>query len=477
MWDASLIAKPQPQLRSHSGPSFSIGDPALAAWLGIGASTQAGTSVTETSALGLTAVYRSVSIISGTIAGLPLKTYRTLPDGTRERVSTFLDNPHPSLTPFEWVETVLVHLLLWGNAYLLHIYGGAGQVLGLQPLHPSAVTVELDADGHKLFTVALQDGKTRPYGEADLTHIPALGTDGVRGLSPISACREAIGTGLAGDAAAARMFGNGLTVSALVSAEAEQLDENDAKTLVAGLKSRLTGTHNAGDVAFVNANIKVQQLAMTAEDAQFLEGRTFQIDEVSRLYGVPKVLLSQDGASTWGTGIAELNRGLAKYTLMAWTSRVEQKLSRLLSRSTTCEFDYAGLFQGTPQEEIELLALQVEKGLLTANEARAIRNLPPLPEAPPPPDPQPEVRSAVPGESMTLELRQEATVVNVPAPVVNVTVEPTPVAVEVAAPNVTVQAPKVDVRNEVTVPPPGERQVTFKRDGRGLIVSAEIEDD
>ncbi len=365
---------------------WSISNPGLSEWLGLTYTTAAGQPVTERTALGLTAVYRCVSLISGTIGGLPLKSYRTAADGTKERVPSFLDNPNgpDGLSPMEWVELVLVHLLLHGNAYLAHIYNGAGAIVGLEPLHPSCVTVErVDQPWRKEFTVQL-DSTTQVFTPLDLTHIPAMGTDGVKGLSPISMCRQAIGTGLAGDEAAARMFASGMLIGGLVTSD-ENLTKEDADELKAGLKAKMAGSANAGDIAVVNANLKFSPWTMSADDAQFIESRVHQVEEIARIFGVPPHLVGQtEKATSWGTGIEEQNRGLARYTLAPWTTRLEQRLSRLLSRPTTCEFDYAGLLQPAPEDEIRLLLEQVAGGLLTLDEARRIRNLPPLAAAPAP---------------------------------------------------------------------------------------------
>jgi HK97 family phage portal protein len=360
--------------------TYSLADPALAAWLGVSGSSASGINVTETSALGFTAVYRAVEVIAGTIAGLPLHTYRTDIKGHRDRVPSFLDDPgrYIGLTPFEWRHLVLVHLLLHGNAYLRHILNGAGAVVGLDPIHPLAVTVERAPNGAKRFKVAQQAGPALVLTEADLTHVMGLSTDGLRGVSPIATARNAIGTGVAGDRAAGKMFRNGLLLSGSLTSEADDTDEAEGLEIVEKVRDR-AGHENAGDVVYINRSLKFTPWSMTSRDAQFVESRAFQIEEVSRLFGVPKVLLSQDGASTWGSGIAELLRAMSKFTLQRWSTPLDQALSRLLPAAEHVETEYAALLQGTPAEEIDLLLRQVEAGFLTRDEARAIRNLPPLP--------------------------------------------------------------------------------------------------
>jgi len=384
------------------GPSFSIGDPALAEFFGMSGHNLAGVSVNETSAVGLTAVYRAVAIISGTIAGLPLRAYRTDSAGQRERVPSFLDNPAGpggAYTQFEWLELVMVHLLLHGNAYLQHIYNGAGAIVGLYPILPSAVTVKPiqtaeeiaryggpDGAYRKWFEVRLADGSLRELTCAELTHIPGMSTDGIRGLSPIEAHRQTIASGIAGDKAAARMFGSGLLLGGLVSGD-DGLSQEDAEDAVAALKAKMAGADHAGDIAFINAQLKFTPWTIPPADAQFLESRQHAVVEVCRIYGVPKQLLMEDGASTWGSGVAELLRWMARTTLMPWTTRLEQRLSGLLSRPTMCEFDYKGLLQPAPEVEIPLLIQQQEAGILTTDEIRRMFNLAPLPAGGPAPLP------------------------------------------------------------------------------------------
>lgn len=376
--------------RSSAAPSFSVGDPALAEFLGIGAGSTSGQNVTEATSLGLTAVWRCVSLIAGVVASLPLKSYRKLSDGSRERVGSFLDDPGaPSgLTPFAWTELVMAHLLLHGNAYLQHIYSAGGQIIGLHPVHPRAVGIEVDRKtGEKTFRVQLADGLSRVLTPIDLTHVMGLSTDGIRGLSPIGATRNAIGAGLAADEAAARQFRSGFLLGGVVSSDYD-LTKEQARQVKEGFESRFGGARHAGEVLVTNASLKFSPWAMSAEDAQFIESRAHQVAEVCRIFGVPQEMLSAGGASSWGSGISELVRGWQKFCLVPWTSRVEDALSLLLARPRYAEFEYAGLLQGSEAEVVANMAAEIAAGTLTVNEARAIRNRPALD---PEPTPAPEV--------------------------------------------------------------------------------------
>jgi HK97 family phage portal protein len=366
---------------------ISIADPVLAEYFNVGNPNYSGVTVGEGSALGLSAVYRAGSLIAGTIASLPMRTLRDTGDGQRQRMGSFLDNPGgpDGPTRFEWTETVMLHLLLHGNAFLAHQYSGAGALAALAPIHPLCVSVELprpDDDvqpvGGKWFRANLDDNTQRTFDARTLTHIPALSTDGVLGLSPIAVARNSLGTAIAGDRAAAKLFSKGALMSGMVTPE-DDLEEDEMKAVKEGLNRNVAGWENAGDIAVVNRRLKFTPWTMSAQDAQFLESRQFQVEEIARWYGVPPHLLMQTSKQTsWGTGVEEQNRGLARHTLMPWTTRIEQRLSRLLPNPRFVEFDYAGYLKPAPADEIRLLLEQIAGGLLTLNEARAIRNLPPV---------------------------------------------------------------------------------------------------
>ena len=335
----------QSLLAYQPGPtnSYSISDPKLIEFFNLGALNFSGVSVGEYSALGLSAVHRAVSLISSTVASLPLRTLREV-DGARTRVSSFLDDPGgvDGATKFEWTETVLLHLLLHGNAYLLNVRNGAGTMAALEPVHPLCVNPEWELDakgnrtGRKVFTVTLEDGRRLDLNQDQLTHIPGLSLDGLKGVSPIWIARNSLGTAIAGDRAAAKMFATGALHSGIVTPE-EDITEDDAKVIKASLNAKTSGWENAGEIAVINRKLKFTPWTMSMEDAQFLQSRQFQIEEIARWFGVPPHLLMQTEKQTsWGTGVAEQNRGLARYTLSSWTSRIEQRLSRLLPAPRFC---------------------------------------------------------------------------------------------------------------------------------------------
>lgn len=338
-----------------------------------------GQPVGERSALGLTAFYRAISLLSGTMAALPWRTLRTTADDQRERIASWLDDPGApmGLTPYAWRELLYVHLTMWGNAYGFHVRSGAG-LIGLQLLHPRSVRIEVDPrTTQKTFLVSMADGTQQRFSPLQILHIPALSTDGVYGISQLTVARNAIGSGLAADEAAGRIFRSGLMLGGIVSSDAH-LDQEQARQVKQAFESKLGGSKHAGELLVTNTAMKFTPWQSTAEDAQFIESRAFQVEEIARFYGIPKVLLAEDGASTWGSGIAELVRGLEKFTFRPWAARVEQALSTLLPDDQHLELDFAGLLAPNETEVTANLIAEVSAGLLTVDEARRIKNRPPL---------------------------------------------------------------------------------------------------
>lgn len=357
-----------------------LSDPAAYEVL-VGYPSLGGPTVSEQTAITLSAVFRAVSIVAGALGSLPLRTIQEEKDGTTTRSASVLDNPGLGIwTSMEWKELVGVYLLLHGAAPLLRVRGGGGQLVGYRPLHPRMVAVEEDLDrlGGRKFTVTLEDGTTRVMDAEDITYIPGLSLDGVRGVSVITAARLGFSTAMAGDKAAQRSFTNGALIAGMVTPE-EDLEEDEAKVVKDTINRKVLGAENAGDIPVINRKLKFTPWTLSAVDAQFLESRTFAIDEIGRWFGIPPHLLGLTEKSTsWGQGIESQNRGLARYTLTPWTTRIEQRLSVDIPQGKRAEFDYTAFVAPSPEDEIGLLIDQVNAGLLTLNEARRIRNLPPL---------------------------------------------------------------------------------------------------
>jgi HK97 family phage portal protein len=393
-----MVWRPWRRAEQPSNTSLSIADPTLAALFTPGGLVDlAGVSVGETSALGLSALYRALALISGTLASLPLNSWRDTGGGQREKVPSVFDDPDdPGQTVYEWKESGFLHLLLHGKAGALKVRTDAGSLARLPLVHPLSFavvqpTIEEQRDPDKMpvggvwFDVTLDDASRVRLDARDFWYVPGPSLGGQVGISLLTYARQSLATSIAGDKAAAKVFSSGALISGLATPADEGLDiADDIPKIRAELNRNVLGHENAGTIALVNRRLQFTPWTMTAQQAQFLESRQFQIEEISRWTGVPPHLLMQtDKQTSWGTGVDEQNRGLSRFVLGHWAQRFEQRASRLLARPRWCEFDFAGLERPNFAVEIDLLIKQVEAGLLTVNEARAVRNLPPLPDAPP----------------------------------------------------------------------------------------------
>ncbi len=371
-----------------SDPAYSLSDPYLqdvfTGWMG---TTSTGLpSVTESDALGIPAFSRGVELIAGTIAGLPLRGYRENADGTRQDVPSVLDNPQGpyAISKYQWTEMVVYHLVVYRECFLLHVYNGFGVLVGFWPIHPNAVTKVEWVGPRKRFTVGDNTRGQETYDDTQITHIVGPNAYGLRGVPLFRSHRKVFQTSIAGEQAAGRSF-TGAMVRGMVTTDVdENIDAETAMDIKEKLDAKISGASNTGQIAFVNAHLKFTPWYQTNADAQFIESRQYQNEEFARMLGLPPHLLAMvDKATSWGTGIAEQNIGLARYCLTAYTSRIESALSPLLD-PVYPEFDYKGLLQGSPAQEIDLLLKEVGGPILDVDEARAKLNLGPMPAQPAP---------------------------------------------------------------------------------------------
>jgi HK97 family phage portal protein len=376
-----VLGKPRDDAKFSA--QWAISDPAFAAWWY--GTDDAHESVTPYSVMGLSAVIRAVQIIC-VIATLPLRTYERQGDD-RARISSVFDDPYPGddgLTPFSWVETVLIHLLLWRKAFLWHDARDSrtGLVTAYRPITPDTFTVNR-VNGKRVFEYT-ENGEKKTVGSEQITFIPGPSLDGNDGHPLLQAARAVYSAAISGDKTAQRMLKRGIRIGGIFSpADGEDdWDGTEGDAMLAQIKAQAMGSENAGDIVGLNRKVKLQPWTSSNIESQFDETRARVLMEIEQLFGVPPHLMADTEKQTsWGAGVVEQNMSLARFTLMGWSSRIEQVLSRKLPNGPVeqfVEFDYKGLLQGTPTEEIQLLIAQVEGGILLDDEARQIMNRPPF---------------------------------------------------------------------------------------------------
>jgi HK97 family phage portal protein len=380
--------------------SLSISDPALAALFSPGGVVDlAGVQVSEKSALGLSALFRGVSLVSGTLASLPLQSLRMDDSGRPEPVVSVFDDPDgpDGQTRFEWVESLISHLVIHGKAGALKVRNEAGGLVRLPLVHPLCFYPEPPTQqeyrdgnlpvGGLWFRVTLATGQTVKMDGTDFWYVPALATVPGFGQGLLQLARGSLSSALAADRAAAKVFSSGALLSGLAVPTDDTDLADDLPQLRRELNNTALGWENAGTIAVVNRRLQFTPWTMTAQQAQFIESRQFQIEEISRWTGVPPHLLMQtDKQTSWGTGVDEQNRGLSKFVLGHWAQRVEQRASRLLARPRWCAFDFAALERPNHQTNVGLVIQQMESGLISAEYGRALLNIP-ADAAPPEPEP------------------------------------------------------------------------------------------
>jgi HK97 family phage portal protein len=282
-------------------------------------------------------------------------------------------------------ETLVVHLLSWGNAYVVKVRSAANsRVAMLDLLMPNMVQPRWcrrtpDNPSGKEFYIIGSDGQVAVATPQDVVHIPAMGQGLLQGMSPIGAARQALGLSVAAEEYGARLFGSGNLMAGILQTD-QRLQKDDAARLRERWREKMAGLGNAFDVAIMDSGAKWQPIGIPPEDSQFIQTRQFAVEEVARLYGIPPHMLGQVTHSTsWGTGIEQQSIGFNTYTLRPWLTRIEQALSNeLLPRGVNARFNAAELLRGDTRAEIDAHQVAVLSGQETVNEARAARGLPPV---------------------------------------------------------------------------------------------------
>ena len=358
----------------------------------MGGSTS-GKRVNERSAMQMTAVYSCVRILSEAIASLPLHLYRYNEDGGKEKAIDhplyFLlhDEPNPEMTSFVFRETLMTHLLLWGNAYAQIIRNGKGEIVALYPLMPDRMTVDRDENGQLYYEYQTSSddaptmkGSTVILRPPDVLHIPGLGFDGLVGYSPIAMAKNAIGMAIACEEFGAKFFANGANPSGVLEHPGTLKDPAKVRD---SWNAAFGGSSNAHKVAVLEEGLKYTPISISPNEAQFLETRKFQIDEIARIFRVPPHMVGDLEKSSF-SNIEQQSLEFVKYTLDPWVSRWEQAMIRSLLSQTEkpiyfLKFNVDGLLRGDYQSRMNGYATARQNGWMSANDIRELENLDRIP--------------------------------------------------------------------------------------------------
>ena len=358
----------------------------------MGGSTS-GKPVNERSAMQMTAVYSCVRILAEAIAGLPLHIYKYNEDGGKEKATDhplyllLHDEPNPEMSSFVFRETLMTHLLLWGNAYAQIIRNGKGEVIALYPLMPNKMSVDRDENGQLYYTYqrANEEAHTmegtsvilKPY---DVLHIPGLGFDGLVGYSPIAMAKNAIGMAIACEEFGAKFFANGAAPSGVLEHPGTIRDPSRVRE---AWQSQFGGSSNSGKVAVLEEGMKYTPISISPEQTQFLETRKFQINEIARIFRVPPHMVGDLEKSSF-SNIEQQSLEFVKYTLDPWVLRWEQSMARALftfdeKKEYFIKFNLEGLLRGDYQSRMNGYSIARQNGWMSANDIRELENLDRIP--------------------------------------------------------------------------------------------------
>ena len=324
---------------------------------------------------------------------MPLHLYRYKEDGGKEKgidhplYLLLHDEPNPEMSSFVFRETLMTHLLLWGNAYAQIIRNGKGEVIALYPLMPDRMTVDRDRDGklYYEYTVSTDDAPTvkgtvvrlKP---SDVLHIPGLGFDGLVGYSPIAMAKNAIGMAIACEEYGAKFFANGAAPGGVLEHPGTIKDPGRVRE---SWQSTFGGSGNANKIAVLEEGMKYTPIGISPEQAQFLETRKFQINEIARIFRVPPHMVGDLEKSSF-SNIEQQSLEFVKYTLEPWLVRWEQSIQRTLfspeeKKQYFAKFNVEGLLRGDYASRMSGYATARQNGWMSANDIRELENMDRIP--------------------------------------------------------------------------------------------------
>jgi HK97 family phage portal protein len=391
------IFKSRDKPGGRPSPSNSLNGGAYSFFFG---GTAAGKVVNERSAMQMTAVYSCVRILSESVASLPLHVYRYNDSGDPSRAGSkekalthplygiLHDEPNPEMSAFSFRETLMTHLLLFGNGFAQIIRNGRGEVVALYPLMPDRMSVDRDSRGRLFYEYnrsesdvsTLGKGSTIVLSPSDVLHIPGLGFDGLVGYSPIAMAKNAIGMGLACDEYGATFFQNGAQPGGVLEHPGVV---KDPKRVRESWNAIYQGSANAHRVAVLEEGMAYKPISISPEQAQFLETRKFQIDEIARIFRVPPHMVGDLEKSSF-SNIEQQSLEFVKYTLSPWITRWEQSIHRALllpseKQRYFVRFNVEGLLRGDYKSRMDGYAVARQNGWMSANDIRELENLDRIP--------------------------------------------------------------------------------------------------
>lgn len=350
-----------------------------------GGNTDAGIQVNDSTALKFSAVYASVRVIAETKGSLPVEVYEIKGDSQIRThfhpVAEVLGiEPNLDHTPMVFGETRQSHLLTRGNTYAEITWTHGGDVFAITPHHPANVEPFKDAAGRLKYKVK-EGNSSRTIDRDDMVHVPGLGGDGIVGWSPIRMAAESIGVGLANERFASLYFSNGARPS-LVLETGDNLDDQTFQSLKDEVNHSYSGpnTHKA---MLLQGGITAKQMSIPLNEAQFLEAREFQGEEIAcRWYRLPPHVVGYLRRATF-SNIEAQDQYFEKHTMRPWLVRDEQELHRKLfprgeRHRWKIKYNANAILRSDIKTRYEAHKTAILAGFKSRNEIRQLEDLNPV---------------------------------------------------------------------------------------------------
>lgn len=347
-----------------------------------------GVLVTNSSAMSLSAVTACTELLSGTISSLPLQVFRTDSNGYRRvyrehpLYPILHDAPNYDQTSLDFLDGVSTAIELRGNGLAAKKFGTGGSIVALRPIHPDAWNVRRLSSGVLEYRWT-EDGRRSFVGtDRDVLHVRGPGGDPLSGLSRLEIARKTLSAAMYAEDAASKMFENGLKPSAVIKFK-DWLTPEQRVLAEKNLVDKYMGAINAGKPFVAEGGVEYQPLSITPEDAQMLETRSFNVEEICRFFGVPPVMIGHSGASTaWPTSVEQQVLVFQKFTLRRRLKRIEKAMMQQLltpqdrAQGVIIEFNLEGLLSGDSASRSAFYGEGLRNGWMTINEVRGRENLP-----------------------------------------------------------------------------------------------------
>lgn len=350
--------------------------------------TKSGEVVNSDTAFGVTSVYAAVRLLSDTVSNLDLSAfYRTQGIERPFRpLPTWMVRMNTNLANHEIVGQIIVSLLIDGNAYVATLRDQTGRVINLSVLDPSDITASVDNDeGVERLTFTSSSSLGTTFTTRDITMIrgSVIKPGSIEGLSPIAAAREMIGTGLGVQKYGASFFGNSAIPGAIIEVPG-QLSSEGAAQLKAAWNDVHRSSGNSHRLAVLTESAKFSTVSLSPEDSQWLSSREATVQDVARIYGLPPFLLADTSrATSWGTGLHEMNVAMVQYSLRPLANKVSSAFTTIM-RSEGIAVAFArfdvGAISRAGNERWDTYSKGIQSGIYSINEVRSLEGMAPLPD-------------------------------------------------------------------------------------------------